>query len=202
MNKLEFAEDFAFILYLIPLILNGIYGILLWIQSGLSLTIVYLMVSKDPYIFLIGLLVVYIATIIEVNLNPIDKRSIKLEENARRMQFLAIICIILAFLSAYFAVGYSLSDTIELILKGRYPLIYPTLLILTSYLISPRLKWSKPNLNQITKICAITLILISPFILFLTWRSKMIWIIVYSLPLITLLIGIILLTYTMIKSRM
>ncbi|MCX8191264.1 MAG: hypothetical protein N3F06_00465, partial [Nitrososphaerales archaeon] len=78
---------------------------------------------------------------------------------------------------------------------------YPIFLIFISYLISPNVRLSKISLNQAIKASAIILILASPFILFIAWRSKMAWTIVYTLPLIILFIGLILLIYGMRKSH-
>ena len=57
MKSSDSKEDIPFLLFLVPFAISGIYAIILWAQAGLSSTLpqtVFLQVTENPYVFLVG----------------------------------------------------------------------------------------------------------------------------------------------------
>lgn len=195
MNRPELLEDSTFILYLIPLILSGGYALVLWISAGFSAALpenVYLAVTKNPYVFLIGLVSVCVGALVEVYSSPRKTRLVKLGENSKRMQILAVVCVVTAIVFAWTTTGYSsnLAQALVTFLNGRYSIIYPVILLVMSFLISPsiRVKMSRgPGLRESVSIALVTA---SPLLIFGLWRLDSPWWQTLGLPFIILIAGI------------
>ena len=171
LQKVENGENVSFILYLVPLLLSASYALFLWISEGLSFTIpetVYLTVTKNPYIFLIGFLAICLAVLIEIFSSPTESKLIKLTDNARQIQFLAYICIGSVVVSVWSTSGYSLNigQFLQILLEGRYALIFPLMLFILSLILNPKLKINILSTNTLIKNASIFLLIASPLIFY------------------------------------
>jgi hypothetical protein len=137
MNKVETYDDLSTVLFLVPFLLSGVYGLYLWIQRGglLLPTDVYLTVTRDPVVFLVGTLAVFGGSFVEVWIADRDRRAEKLGSLSSLLQKLAAASFILALICALYANDLNLSGTSLDFIVGRYALIFPALLVLLSYLI-------------------------------------------------------------------
>jgi hypothetical protein len=137
MARTERTEDISTLLFLVPFLASGIYGIILWAQSGISLTLpsnVYLTVTRDPYIFLVGFFAVMAGLMIDVLSEEPEKRRGRLVADQSLLQKIAAASFILAFLAAVYSSGGSVSNLALNFVVGRYSLVFPTLLVLVSYM--------------------------------------------------------------------
>lgn len=200
LQKVENAENISFILYLIPLVLSTFYAVFLWISEGLSFTLpqtVYLTVTKDPYIFLIGFLAICLAVLVEIFLSPEESKLIKLTDNARQIQFLAFICIGSVIVSVWSTSGYSLNlgQFLQILLGGRYALIFPLMLFIFSLILNPKLQINILSTDTLIKYTSIFLLIASPLIFYGLWSIHVPWESLISITLITLIFGSALLFY-------
>lgn len=199
LQKVENAENISFILYLVPLITSTFFALYLWISEGLSLTLpetVYLTVTKDPYIFLIGFIAICLGVLIEIYASPADSKLIRLADNSKQIQILAFICIGSVVLSVWSVSSYSFnfSRILQILIEGRYALLFPLFLIIFSFMLNPTLKFNILFTN-IIKNASLFLLIASPLIFYGLWRIHVPWIILISITLITLISGTALLIY-------
>ena len=134
-------EDLTTVLYIVPFLVSGIYGLILWVQAGISLSlppIVYLTVTRDPYVFMAGSLSVMLGLMIEVSGADPAQRRAKLASLATTLQAIAGASIIFALLGAIYANGTDVAGLATDFLAGRYNLIFPALMVLLSFLITAR----------------------------------------------------------------
>jgi hypothetical protein len=146
MSRRGYSEDVSTLLYLVPFLASGVYGLVLWIQNGISATLppsVYLSVTRDPIIFIIGSLAVLLGVMVEVNSTDLAARRAKLMSLSNTLQSVAAASLILVFLSALYANGFTdLSGAATDLIIGRYGLVFPALLVLLSYALSVQLRLS------------------------------------------------------------
>lgn len=133
-------EDVSSMLFLTPFIASGIYAIYLWALAGPSLrlpTSVYLNVTRDPTVFLVGTLAVLLALVVDIwNTEPANRRR-QLALESGYLQKVAAASFILALLMAWYANGFlDISGTAQDFVVGRFSLVFPTLIFLLSYLIT------------------------------------------------------------------
>ena len=200
LQKAETTENISFILYLVPLISSTIYAISLWTSEGLSLTLpetVYLSVTKDPYLFLIGFLAICCAVLIEVFGSSKESRLSRIETNSKQIQILAVISFSAAVLSVWSTIGYSfdISRTLQILLAGRYALIFPLMLFILAFLLNTSLKFNLLSFNNLMKNASFILMIASPLIFYGLWRIHVPWEGIISITLITLIIGVALILY-------
>jgi hypothetical protein len=200
LQRAETTENISFILYLVPLISSTIYAISLWTSEGLSLTLpetVYLSVTKDPYLFLIGFLAICCAVLIEVYGSSKESRLSRIEANSRQLQILAVISISAAILSVWSTIGYSFnfSGILQIFLAGRYALIFPLMLFILAFLLNTSLKINLLSLSNLTKNASLILMIASPLLFYGLWRIHVPWEGIISITLITLITGVVLLIY-------
>jgi len=135
-------EDISTLLYLVPFVGGAVYGLVLWVQNGLSLvlpTIVYLDVTRDPVFFTIASLAVFLGVIIEVNGTDLGTRPAKLASLGNTLQSMAVAALVLVLVCAFYANGFTdVSGTATDFIIGRYGLVFPAMLVLLSYLITAR----------------------------------------------------------------
>jgi len=178
--KKDSVEDAAFILYIIPILLNGGYGLWSWVAGGADLAAlqqVYIQLTREPIIFLIGLLAVCVAVILDARyLSPI-------EDVDRRVTRLAVFCFITALIIALISTEFNLSSGLTLFLQGRYALIFPALLMVLSFLFRVR-GLSSTSLKSVRRWLSLLLLLISPLTLYLLWRLGVVWYAVFAVPLL------------------
>jgi len=159
------AEDFSTILYLVPFIASGVYGLVLWVQNGVSLTLptsVYLTVTRDPYLFMLGSLSIMLGIIIEVNGTDSGTRPAKLVSLGNTLQSIAAASLILVLLSAWYANGFTdLTGMATDFIVGRYGLVFPAVLVLLSYLLSAQFNLVSLANRKVLAIVAMLLVPVS-----------------------------------------
>jgi len=178
--KKDSVEDAAFILYIIPILLNGGYGLWSWVAVGADLAAlqqVYINLTREPVIFLVGLIAVCVAVVLDARyLSPI-------EDVERRVTRLAVFCFITALIIALLSTGFNLSRGLILFLQGRYALIFPALLMVLTFLFKVR-GLSSTSLRGVGRWLSLLLLLVAPLTLYLLWRLGAVWYAVFTVPLI------------------
>jgi hypothetical protein len=158
--------DVALLLYVAPFILNFVYALYLWSVVGFSAVLpqlVYLEVTQNPYIFLAGFAAVALAVLIDFNEEPPTARKGALLKLSGRLQGIALISIVLALITAWYAASGDVGNALFNVLDGRYPLVFPALLVLFSFLILPAVKMQGANLRNLL---VIVLLVASPAALY------------------------------------
>lgn len=189
MMKKDSVEDAAFILYIIPILLNGVYGLWNWVAGGVDLAAlqqVYTQLTREPVIFLVGLVAVCVAVVLDARyLSPIDVID-------RRVTRLAVFCFITALIIALLSTGFNLSSGLILFLQGRYALIFPALLMVLTFLFRVR-GMRSTSLRSLRRGLSLLLLLVSPLTLYLLWRIGVVWYAVFAVPLILVIASLALL---------
>lgn len=157
-----YAEDVSTLLFLVPFLASGIYGLVLWVQSGISVILpssVYLTVTRDPVLFIIGSLSIMLGIMIEVNSADSSTRQAKLATLGNNLQSIAIASLILVVVSALYANGFlDLSGAATDFIVGRYGLVFPAMLVLLSYLLTARFKWASLMNRKVFGVIALLLV--------------------------------------------
>lgn len=178
--KKDSVEDAAFILYIFPILLNGVYGLWSWLAEGadlLALQKIYSNITREPIIFLAGLIAVCMAAFLDA------KYLGSLDDVDRRVSRLAYFCFITALLIALVSTEFNLARALTLFLQGRYALIFPALLILLTFLIRVRGVGFGSSRGWLRGL-ALLLLLVSPLTLYVLWRLAAAWYIIFAVPLI------------------
>jgi hypothetical protein len=156
------AEDLSTLLYLVPFLASGIYGIVLWVQAGISVVLpssVYLTVTRDPILFIIGSLSIMLGVMIEVSSSDPAKRRDTLSSLGGTLQSIAIASLILVLISAFYANGFlDVSGAATDFIIGRYGLVFPAILVLLSYLLTAQFKWSSLMHRKVLAVIALLLV--------------------------------------------
>jgi hypothetical protein len=154
--------DLTAILYLVPFLTCGIYGAYLWAQAGLSLGLpssVYLTVTRDPYVFMLGSLAVMLGVVLDTRGADPAQRKAKLASLGNNLQSIAVASLILVLVAALYANGSNVGGAADDFIIGRYGLVFPAVLVLLSYLVTARFNFSslaKP------KVLAVIALLLAP----------------------------------------
>ncbi|MDA4113562.1 MAG: hypothetical protein OK474_05925 [Thaumarchaeota archaeon] len=146
----ENREDLPFLLFLVPFAVSAVYAIFLWVQTGVSATLpqtVFLQVTENPYVFLIGFVAVIVGVVMDVAYTEPALRRAKLVQESKALQIIAITALVLGILSAWYAAGFDLGVASTNILTGRYVIIFPALLIAFSFLMLPAVNIRKDQTN-------------------------------------------------------
>jgi len=137
-------EDLSTLLYLVPFLAAFVYALVLWAESGASSllpTSVFLTVTRDPDLFMVGSLAVLLGVMIEVNGTDPAGRRAKLASVAGTLQSIAIASIVIGLLSAWYANGFTdLGGAASDFIVGRYILVFPAMMVLLSYLLIIKLR--------------------------------------------------------------
>lgn len=158
--------DVALLLYAAPFILNFVYALYVWSGVGLSAVmpqIVYLEVTQSPYIFLAGFAAVALAVVLDFDAEPANARKGATATLSRRLQLIALVSVVLAFISAWYSAGGDLGTGVLNMVDGRYPLVFPAVLVLFSFLILPSVKLQGANTKNLL---VILLLIASPAALY------------------------------------
>jgi hypothetical protein len=162
MSSRGYAGDLSAVLYLVPFAVPGIYGLYLWVQSGISPILpptVYLMVTRDPIVFAIGSLAVMLGMMLEVNGTEQTARTAKLASVGNTLQSMAVAALILVLISAWYANGFTdISGMATDFIVGRYGLVFPTILVLLSYLITAQFRFSSLGNRKVLAVIALLLV--------------------------------------------
>jgi hypothetical protein len=155
-------EDISTLLYMVPFIASGVYGLMLWVQSGISLvlpTSVYLTVTRDPILFVVGSLAVMSGLIIELNYTEPAARPAKLLSLGKVLQSIAVASLVLVLICALYANGFTdLNGTVSDFIIGKYGLVFPAMLVLLSYLITARFRLEALMNRNVMAIVALLLV--------------------------------------------
>ncbi len=159
------SEDFSTLLYMVPFAASGIYGLLLWVQNGISALLpktVYLTVTRDPIVFVIGSLSVLLGVVIEVNGTELAARRARLASLAGTLQSIAVASLVLVLICAWYANGFTdLSGAATDFIVGRYGLVFPALMVLLSYLVSAQFRLKSLTNRKFLAIVAMFLVPVS-----------------------------------------
>jgi hypothetical protein len=154
--------DVALLLYATPFILNFLYALYVWAGVGLSAvmpSLVYLEVTQSPYIFLVGFAAIALAVVLDFDSEAPNAKKGAILTLSRRLQLIALVSFVLAFLSAWYSAGGDLGNGVLNMVDGRYPLIFPALLVFFSFMILPSVKLQGVNLKNLG---VIVLLVLSP----------------------------------------
>lgn len=155
-------EDISTIFFLVPFIASGVYAAYLWVIAGPSLTLptsVYLNVTRDPSLFLVGTLAVLLALIVDVWNQEPSARSQKLATESGYLQKVALASFVLALAMAWYANGFvNLSGTAQDFIVGRFSLVFPALMVLLSYLVMTPLKFGELRNSRVLGIISMLLV--------------------------------------------
>ncbi|MGD0330123.1 MAG: hypothetical protein ABSB40_06700 [Nitrososphaeria archaeon] len=167
----EQLQNLYIILYAVPFI-AGIVG---WIYYYLTLDTadknlynLFLMVSKDPIFFLIGLFGVLFATLLDAK-----SSGERIENIIEKIEKIALALIIIEILEAVFVANFDLSRIFLLIIGGKYAIILPLMLITYSYMIPlGNMRLSRPSITSAMMILAIILMISAPAYDFYAYVTK------------------------------
>jgi hypothetical protein len=138
-------EDITTILYMVPFLACAVYGLVLWAEQGISAILpssVYLTVTRNPDIFILGSLAVMLGLMIELTGSDPSQRHAKLVTLGGTLQTIAVASLAFAIVGALYANALNLSGTASDIMVGRYDLVFPFVMFLMSYLITAQFKIS------------------------------------------------------------
>jgi hypothetical protein len=156
------AEDISTLLYLVPFLASGVYGLVLWVQAGISAILpssVYLTVTRDPILFIVGSLSIMLGLMIEVSSADPSARRDKLASLGNTLQSIAIASLILVLISAFYANGFlDVSGAATDFIIGRYGLVFPAMLVLLSYLLTARFKWASLMQRKVLGVIVLLLV--------------------------------------------
>lgn len=164
MSSYENRQDIAFLLFLVPFALSGVYGLYLWVTAGLSAVLpqsVFLDVTESPYVFLAGFFAVIGGVMLDVLTEPPDKRKAKLVKESDTLQKIAIASFVLGALSAWYAAGFDPGQGAVNVLDGRYVVVFPALLVVFSFLLLPSVKFNRSQARSLLTIACFLAIPVS-----------------------------------------
>jgi hypothetical protein len=142
MSKKFSSDDVSILLYMVPFIASGVYALYLWAVSGISSVLpesVYLTVTRNPILFLVGTFSVLLGVVLEVASAAPSGRPAKLSSVGSTLQNIAVTSFILALVCAFYANGFSnVSGAASDFLTGRFSLVFPAVMVLFSYLVTAR----------------------------------------------------------------
>jgi hypothetical protein len=168
LNSKELGEDAAFFLYLAPLVAAVAYGVYEWYHFGpksYSMPgLAYVVVSKDPYLFLGSVVAICVGFILEVRATPFSERNNIVSANTTRMQLLAVVVMIISFAAAISAAGYDIGNGAGNFLTGRYALIFAFFLLGFSILLSPKQLLGNVKMTVAPEFVGLLLMAMSPFV--------------------------------------
>ena len=150
MKSSDSKEDVPFLLFLVPFAISGVYAIYLWAEAGLSATLpqtVFLQVTENPYVFLVGFTAVIIGAVRDVLYVEPAMRRAKVIQESTTIQIIAVVALVLGALSAWYAAGFDPGAAAGNILAGRYVDVFPALLVIFSFLMLPAVSIRKDQTN-------------------------------------------------------
>lgn len=138
------------------------YALALWVQKGASLLLpatVYLTVTRDPTLFMIGSLAVMLGLMIEMNGTDPAARQARLVSVGGTLQSIALASLAIVLLSAWYANGFTdLVGAGTDVVVGRYGLVFPAIMVMLSYLLTARFKLQALGNRQALAVIAMLLV--------------------------------------------
>ena len=156
------SEDLATLLYLVPFVAGIVYGLVLWIQEGISLllpTSVFLTVTRDPYLFTVGSLAIAAAVVVELNGAEPRARPAKLVSLGSTPQSIAAASLVFVLICAFYANGFTdATGAVTDFIVGKYGLVFPALLVLFSYLVTAQFRFAALGNRRVLATIAMLLV--------------------------------------------
>jgi hypothetical protein len=169
MSRRGYSDDLPALLYLVPFAASGVYGVFLWVKSGVSVLLpssVYLSVTRDPILFTLGSLAVLLGVVLEVIWTDPLNRVGKIASVSNTLQSMALASLVLAFIADLYANGFlDISGTATDFVVGRYALVFPAMLVLLSYLLRAQFKFQSLRSPKTLGIIALLLVPASLYVL-------------------------------------
>ncbi len=157
-----FSEDASALLYLVPFVASGVYGLYLWLLGGVSVILptgVYLTVTRDPFLFIVGSLSVMLGLTLEVSSADPAARKAKVDSLGNTLQTIAAASLILALVAAWYANGFTdISGAATDFIVGRFSVVFPAMMVLLSYLVTARFDLSSLKSPKVLGIVAMLLV--------------------------------------------
>ena len=176
MPSKDTGEDMAFFLYLVPIVASIVYGVYEWYSVARTASmppLAYLVVAKSQYLFLISLVAVCLAIIFEVrSTNPQEREGV-VRANSVRLQWLAVITMIISLAAALSVGNYNISNGLAFFVQGRYPIIYAFFLVGISLLLSPKQIIGNARISSLPEILGMVLLVASPVIYYAGVKIKL-----------------------------
>lgn len=139
MKRSELYQDLAMLLFLLPFILPAVYALYLWSSYGLSPFLpsqVYLQVTRDPYVFMVGMFSVIVGSLIEVSSFPPEERDQRIVQLSSNLQKIALASFLLALLVSWYSNHFTdVSGTFLDFLAGRFNVLFPSFLVFFSFIL-------------------------------------------------------------------
>jgi hypothetical protein len=176
MPSKDSGEDIAFFLYLVPVIGAIAYGIYEWAtlaHTSSMPALAYLIVSKSQYLFLISLVAICAAIVIEVRSANVPEREGVIRENSGRLLWLAIAVLIISLAAAISVGNYNLANGFVVFIQGRYPIIYAFFMAGISLLLSPKQILGNARRSSLPEILGMILLVASPVIFYGSLKIKL-----------------------------
>lgn len=193
----ESGEDVSFFLYLVPIIASIVYGVYEWYHfaphSSSMPGPAFIVVSKDPYLFLGSIVAVCVGFIFEVRTTQLSERASVVLANATRMQLLAILVLIISLAAGISAGGYDVSAGVGNFLTGRYALIFAFFLVGFSILLSPKQLLGNARFNVAPEFVGLLLMAVSPFVVYGAIKLHAAFSLAATAGIVILIIGVIIL---------
>jgi hypothetical protein len=169
MSRRGYSDDLPALLYLVPFAASGVYGVFLWVKSGVSVLLpssVYLSVTRDPILFTLGSLAVLLGVVLEVIWTDPLNRVGKIASVSNTLQSMALASLVLAFIADLYANGFlDISGTATDFVVGRYALVFPAMLVLLSYLLRAQFRFQSLRSPKTLGIIALLLVPASLYVL-------------------------------------
>lgn len=169
MPSKDFGEDVSFLLYFVPVVVAIIYGAVEWAVTAATSTMpedAYLTVSKSPYLFLISVVAICLAIVFEVRSAAMPERGGIIEANTQRLQFLAVIVLVVSFIASISAGSYNLLIAVSLFISGRYTFIFAFFLLGISVLLNPKEILGNLKVSSLPDVLGLLLIVASPVLFY------------------------------------
>lgn len=174
MNTKELGEDISFFLYLVPVIAGIAYFAYEWYAvqapSG-RFGLAYLVVSKSPYLFVLAIVSVCVAVMIEVRTAEASGREPIIQANSFRLLMLALVVLIASFIGAYASSGNDFGVAATFFVAGREVFIFAFLLIVMSIFLTPREVYGNAKLGSLPEVIGLILLVASPALFYLGLKA-------------------------------
>ena len=156
------SEDISTLLYMVPFVAAIVYGLVVWVETGISLVLpssVYLTVTRDPILFVVAALSVMLGIVVEANSADPSSRRAKLAALGSTLQSIAVASLVLVLFFAWYANGFTdLSGTATDFIVGKYGLVFPAMLVLLSYLLSAQFRLTALGSRRVLAVIALLLV--------------------------------------------
>ena len=173
-----------------------IYGAYEWYLFGPHSTSMpltaYIIVSKDPVLFVLSLVAICIGFVMEVRGSSSGERTMIVSANTSRMQILAVTVLIISFAAAISSGGYDVGNGTLNFLTGRYALIFAFFLIGFSILLSPSQMIGNVKLSVAPEFIGLVFVALSPFVYYSALKVHLHYSEAAGSALVVLIIGIVL----------